>query len=250
MTRHSPAVMPADFTQVAINMSQPQAAAHYGLSVWQVIRMMRQMTPEWRDEYRKGWRVRTAKSATRNLNRYRAQFAANKAPGDKRKGPGPQTRPMPEGFYEFILHNSQDAACKEYRTSEKTVQRWKALLDPEQRKAVTAGIKERHAERMSRLHSGRNRFNSAKPKSDKTPAKKPRGRGFGFNKLPDVAPLTGSIVAMAAQHLRIVERHVAPICAATVVLGKAGDGFYKYGCKLVPEAFIVERAKATGWAGA
>jgi hypothetical protein len=35
-----------------------------------------------------------------------------------------------------------------------------------------------------------------------------------------------------------------------VVLGKAGDGFYKYGTKLVPEAFIVERAKAMGWAGA
>ena len=232
MTRQSPAVMPADFAQVAINMSQPQAAAHYGLSVWQVIRMMRQMTPEWRDEYRKGWRVRSSESATRNLNRYRAQFAANKAPGDKRKGPGPQTRPMPEGFYEFILHNSQDAACKEYRTSEKTVQRWKRLLDPEQRKAVTAGIQKRRA----------------KPKSDKTPAKKPRGRGFGFNKLPDVAPLTGSTVAMAAQHLRIVERHVRPICSATVVLGKAGDGFYKYGTKLVPEAFILERAKAMGWA--
>lgn len=246
MTRQSPAVMPADFAEVAINMSQPQAAAHYGLSVWQVIRMMRQMTPEWRAKYREGWRARTAESATRNLNQYRAQFAANKEPGDTRKGPGPQTRPMPEGFYEFILHNSQDAACKEYRTSEKTIQRWKALLDPEQRKAVTAGIQERHAERMSRLHSGRNRFNGAKPNSGnrrKPPANKPRPGSWGTNKLAAVPSVGADYAAMAAQHLRRFFRTVY----RGDVSSKSLAGFYVVGSMKLPEAEMIELARSKGW---
>jgi len=243
MSRQHPAVMPSDFAEVAIGMSQPQAAAHYGLSVWQVIRMMREMTPEWRAKYREGWRARTAESATRNLNRYRAQFAANKAPDDKRKGPGPQTRPMPEGFYEFILHNSQDAACKQYRTSEKTIQRWKALLDPDQRKAVKAGIQERYAERMSRLHAGRNRFNGAKPKSDKAPAKKPRAASWGTNKLSAVPSVGADHAAMAAQHLR---RHYRTVYRGDVY-SKHLAGLYVVGSMKLTQAEMIALAQSKGW---
>lgn len=239
MSRQSPAVMPADFPTVAINMSQSEAAAHFNLSVWQVIRMMREMSPEWRDEYRKGWRVRSRAAELANL-------AAAKAQGIKpNKGRLYAPRPMPDGFLDFMLRNSADAGCKEWKTSEATIKRWKALLTDAQRDAIARNAQARKTAHIKAMTAQRKANTPPKP-----PKLKPcRVRGFGFNKLPDIAPLSGSFVAMAAQHLRIKERHVAPIVAATVVIGKAGDGFYKYGSKLVPEAFIVERARALGWVG-
>jgi hypothetical protein len=237
MSRHSPAVMPADFSTVALNLSQQQAASHYGLSVWQVIRMMREMPPEWRDEYKRGWAVRSRAAALANL-------AAAKAKGFNLSGGRKYLpRPMPEGFLAFMLNNSADAGCKEWKTSEATIKRWKTQLTEAERNAIASNAKARKTAHIKAMTARRKANTPPKPPHKKPP----RARGFGFNKLPEITAFPGGVVAMAAQFLRIKERHVAPIVSATVVLGKAGAGFYKYGTKLVPEAFIVERAKAAGW---
>ena len=241
--------IPDDFATVAETMTRDQIRARYGCGTGPAHRWLDSMSEEWRAARAAHFHARMV-SAGKSV-----QAHGTKAFVDKRRAI------MPADFADMACTMTRLDLASYYGKSSGAIHRLILQLSDNDRAKIMEAGRQRKSEASVRnaLKAAARSFEAAaereikraadSPKKKKTPGKA-SGKNWGFTRAPDLAPLSGSLVAMAAQHLRIVERHVAPICAATVVVGKAGEGFYKYGTKLVPEAFIVKRAKAMGWAGA
>ncbi len=236
--------VPDDFAQWALDKTRDQIRVRYSCGTGPAHRWLDAMPEEWRLERAAHFNARLI-SAGKKI-----QAIGTRAFVDKRRAI------MPHDFVEQACAMTQIALALHYGISSGAVHRLLLKLSDDDRAKIKAAGKARISEASARnaLKAGAKskQVRVAKeraPKKAKTPGKA-SGKNWGFTRAPDLAPLCGSEVAMAAQHLRTVERHVAPICAATVVLGKSGEGFYKYGTRLVPEAFIIERAREKGWAGA
>lgn len=240
MGSNIPVPMPVDFAALAINMTQQQAAEHFNLSVWQVIRMMRQQTPEWRAQYKEGWKARSRLAALANVDMARAAYLAARRE-DMANGVS-WKRGVPEGFLEFMLGNSVDAATKKYKASERTIKNWKALLTPEERGRINVNATRRRADQLKAIYASRsaNSKPKAEPRRPKGLQRSARSRGFNEGLVPQV---NGGVASLAARHL---QRHFTPVYHGEV-LSKALRGQYIVGKMTLPEAEMIALARRKGF---
>jgi hypothetical protein len=253
---------PVDFCTVAADQTQAAIALYYQVSGHTVSNWVKQQPAEWQAEFRaNAKRIRT-EIAKQHIAAARSKFHANAekrrlerlarlAPKPPRKSCAP---PVPDGLFADLAAMSGRLVAAKHSVTVGVVDGWKKRLTPEERDRLKEIFSERRRiDGLSRIRaaSAANVAKSkerqaakraAKPAKAKTPGKR-SGVNWGFSKPTEIAPMSGGVAAMAAQHLR---RFYAPVVRGDV-LNEELTGYYKVGREILPEAEMVERARAKGW---
>ena len=233
---------PADFATVALELSQEQTAAHYGISVFQVRRMIGEQSAEWLATFKEKRRARTAAAALVNAAKGRAKILE--------LGGLPRRRvPIPDGLFDDLMTMTVGQVALKHNRSEDLVLAWRTRLPGDQQTLIREAVAKRRAATCAQTGKA---FRAARPKAEKPPkpaktAKtkgKPSGKNWGFNKLPDVPLLAAGIAPQAAQFLQ--RKGFKPVFRGEV-LSKALAGLYVVGKLTLPEAAMVAKARDMGF---
>lgn len=226
-------IMPDDFPELAAEMSVPTIKKLWKIGSNGAMQWIKAQTPE--------WQAHRSLIAGRASNGFCAVACGKHWQQHTR-------RQAPDNFAEMATGQSENWMRKFFKCSEETLKRWLGEMTPQWQAMHKAACAKAGRDRKATAYARKIVSQAEERQSMKVvnAVNKPLPVNWGFCKPVALAPAS-SEVALAAQHLQRVHRHIRPICAATVVLGRAGKGFYKYGREMVPEADIIAKARAAGW---